>query len=70
VFGAARATAPTCCSRAGVSSLGQLKADDPVVHRVHGVGLYRGLVRLEVHAGIEQDFVKLAYRTRTCCSCR
>jgi transcription-repair coupling factor (superfamily II helicase) len=46
----------------GVSSLGQLKVDDPVVHRVHGVGLYRGLVRLEVQAGIEQDFVKLAYR--------
>jgi transcription-repair coupling factor (superfamily II helicase) len=46
----------------GVSSLGQLKVGDPVVHRVHGVGSYRGLVRLEVLAGIEQDFVKLAYR--------
>ncbi len=46
----------------GVSSLGQLKVGDPVVHRVHGVGAYRGLVRLEVLQGVEQDFVKLGYR--------
>ncbi|MEQ1565681.1 MAG: transcription-repair coupling factor [Myxococcota bacterium] len=45
-----------------VRSTAQLKVGDPVVHRLHGVGLYRGLVRLEVHAGVEQDFARLEYR--------
>jgi transcription-repair coupling factor (superfamily II helicase) len=47
---------------AAVTSPDQLKQDDPVVHRVHGVGLYRGLQRLQIQPGAEQDFVKLEYR--------
>ncbi|MEQ1502411.1 MAG: transcription-repair coupling factor [Myxococcota bacterium] len=46
----------------GVTSMAQLKVGDAIVHRLHGVGLYRGLVRLELGPGIEQDFVKLEYR--------
>ena len=46
----------------GVTSMAQLKEGDPVVHRLHGVGLYRGLTRIELQRGIEQDFVKLEYR--------
>ncbi|MBX2803321.1 MAG: transcription-repair coupling factor [Myxococcales bacterium] len=46
----------------GVSSMSQLKLGDAVVHRRHGVGLYRGLVRLELQHGVSQDFVKLEYR--------
>jgi transcription-repair coupling factor (superfamily II helicase) len=59
-----------------VTSTAQLKVGDAVVHRLHGVGRYRGLQRLEVGkatvigeamAGIaptpiEQDFVRLEYR--------
>ncbi|HHO51859.1 MAG TPA: transcription-repair coupling factor [Deltaproteobacteria bacterium] len=45
-----------------VSSMAQLKQGDPVVHRTHGVGLFRGLVRLQLAGGIVQDFVKLEYR--------
>ncbi|MBW1877415.1 MAG: transcription-repair coupling factor [Deltaproteobacteria bacterium] len=44
-----------------VSSLSQLKEGDHVVHRLHGIGIYRGLHRLPVH-GVEQDFVRLEYR--------
>jgi len=45
----------------GVQSLAQLKEGDHVVHRLHGIGLYRGLQRLPVQ-GIDQDFVRLGYR--------
>ena len=45
-----------------VTSMAQLKQGDPVVHRTHGVGLYRGLQRLELQPGVAQDFVKLEYR--------
>ncbi|MCA9488955.1 MAG: hypothetical protein KC621_03510, partial [Myxococcales bacterium] len=45
-----------------VTAATQLKVDDPVVHRLHGVGLYKGLVRLAVRDGVEQDFVRLEYR--------
>jgi transcription-repair coupling factor (superfamily II helicase) len=45
-----------------VQSTSQLKVGDAVVHRLHGVGLYKALVRLEVQPGVEQDFVKLEYR--------
>ncbi len=44
-----------------VTSMAQLKAGDPVVHRMHGIGKYHGLQRLPV-SGVEQDFVKLEYR--------
>ncbi|MFT4625799.1 MAG: transcription-repair coupling factor (superfamily II helicase) [Myxococcota bacterium] len=39
----------------------QLRAGDLVVHRRHGVGRYRGLVRLAVNE-TDQDFVELEYR--------
>jgi transcription-repair coupling factor (superfamily II helicase) len=45
-----------------VTSAAQLKVGDAVVHRQHGVGLYRGLVRIEVDKGVAQDFAKLEYR--------
>ncbi len=45
-----------------VTTMAQLKLGDPVVHRLHGVGLYRGLERVELQGGVAQDFVKLEYR--------
>ena len=45
---------------AGVRSADQLKDGDPVVHRLHGVGRYLGLVRLPV-GEVHQDFAKLEY---------
>ncbi len=47
---------------ASLSSIADLKVGDPVVHRQHGVGLYQGLVRLELHKDVPQDYVKLEYR--------
>ncbi|MBN2801035.1 MAG: transcription-repair coupling factor [Deltaproteobacteria bacterium] len=46
----------------GLSALSELKKDDLVVHRVHGLGRYQGLARVEVEPGVEQDFVRLSYR--------
>lgn len=46
---------------ASVQTLSQLRVDDAVVHKMHGVGRYRGMQRLPVK-GVEQDFVKLEYR--------
>ncbi|MBA2320570.1 MAG: DEAD/DEAH box helicase, partial [Deltaproteobacteria bacterium] len=60
-----------------IQTLAQLKAGDPVVHRVHGIGRYVGLQRISFtrpegpadgtgasfrHVTFEQDFVKLEYR--------
>ena len=45
----------------GVQSAAQLKDGDPVVHRLHGVGRYLGLVRLPV-GQVHQDFAKLEYK--------
>ena len=47
--------------RAAVSSLSQLREDDYVVHRFHGIGIYRGLSRVDSGTGA-QDFVVLEYR--------
>jgi transcription-repair coupling factor (superfamily II helicase) len=44
-----------------VTDLSQLRLGDHVVHRLHGVGLYRGIRRVPVGA-IAQDFVTLEYR--------
>ena len=44
-----------------VSSLSELKEGDLVVHRLHGIGRYLGLQRLDVGQRA-QDFVKLEYR--------
>jgi len=43
-----------------LADLGQLKPDDFVVHEVHGVGRYMGLVR-EVVAGVPADFMAIHY---------
>ena len=45
----------------GLTAVTDLKADDYVVHRLHGIGQYLGLVRLEVN-GVSQDFVRVYYR--------
>jgi transcription-repair coupling factor (superfamily II helicase) len=64
LFGAPRRAAQAERSKAffdaGVTSIAQLKEGDPVVHRLHGVGLYRGLMRVDVHG--EQDFVRVEYK--------
>ena len=55
----------------GVTSVNQLKEGDHIVHKLHGVGIFRGLIRVAVQ-GIgdfrarqqqaEQDCLKLEYR--------
>jgi transcription-repair coupling factor (superfamily II helicase) len=44
-----------------VGSVAELKEGDVVVHRLHGIGRYLGLQRLDVQ-GHAQDFVRLEYR--------
>ncbi len=44
-----------------VAHVGELKPEDLVVHRSHGVGRFLGLVRLDMK-GAAQDFAKIAYR--------
>ncbi len=46
---------------AGLTDLAQIKEGDHVVHKVHGVGVYQGLSRMEV-GGSLQDYVRVAYR--------
>lgn len=41
--------------RAAVSALSQLREGDFVVHRFHGIGLYRGMARLDVGAAQRVD---------------
>jgi transcription-repair coupling factor (superfamily II helicase) len=47
-------------SGAGIGDLGQLEEGDPTVHAEHGVGLYRGLKKLEI-GGVPADFLLLEY---------
>ncbi|MGC6491980.1 MAG: transcription-repair coupling factor [Myxococcota bacterium] len=44
-----------------VGNVAELKQQEPVVHRIHGIGRFEGLHRLNLK-GAEQDFVKLVYR--------
>ncbi len=43
------------------TQLKDIKEGDPVVHRDHGIGLYRGIKRLE-SGGAETDFILIEYR--------
>ena len=43
-----------------LKSFGELKEGDPVVHTEHGVGIYRGLSKMQI-GGIENDFLWIEY---------
>ena len=64
LFGRRRRPAPRghhhAFQRARRVGLGQLKKDDLVVHADHGIGLFRGMARVNVDG--EADFVLLEYR--------
>jgi len=62
VFGRQPAPPPLPRSRMArfLSGFGDLKAGDAVVHRQHGIGIYRGLKRLTV-GGSEGDFLEVEY---------
>lgn len=47
-----------------IESFVDLKEDDYVVHINHGIGVYRGLVRLEV-GGKSKDYLKIEYREKS-----
>ncbi|MCC6746963.1 MAG: transcription-repair coupling factor [Deltaproteobacteria bacterium] len=47
-------------SAAGLGDLRELKLGDHVVHAVHGIGCYRGLMKLQVE-GVPSDFLLLEY---------
>ncbi len=44
-----------------IKSVNQLDVGDYVVHRVHGIGRYLGIVRMKVN-NISKDYIKLGYR--------
>ncbi len=43
-----------------LKSFGELREGDPVVHTEHGVGIYRGLMKMQV-SGIENDYLWIEY---------
>ncbi len=45
---------------AAVESLGHLAPGDYLVHAEHGIGIYRGLVKLTLR-GVEDEFLRIAY---------
>ncbi len=48
-----------------LSAFAEVKAGDPIVHRDHGIGLYRGLVPLQVlkeEGGVRNDFIIIEYQ--------
>ena len=45
---------------AAVESLGHLALGDYLVHAEHGIGIYRGLVKLDLR-GVEDEFLRIAY---------
>ncbi len=45
---------------AAVEALAELRAGDTLVHREHGIGVYRGLVRLD-RAGDDNEFLRIEY---------
>ncbi len=65
LFGGSRAAARRAQLHAffdgSVESLSQLKEGDAVVHRTHGIGLYRGIQRVATN-GVPQDYVRLEYK--------
>lgn len=44
----------------GLSSLSDIKPGDYVVHQNHGIGLYAGIQRLDLH-GVVKDYLKISY---------
>lgn len=48
-----------------LSSFAELKTGDPVVHKEHGIGLYRGLIPMEIFGetgGTRNDFLTIEYQ--------
>jgi transcription-repair coupling factor (superfamily II helicase) len=45
---------------AAVEALAELRSGDTLVHREHGIGVYRGLVRLE-RTGDDNEFLRIEY---------
>ncbi len=43
------------------SALSEIKAGDPLVHKQHGIGIYRGLIHMAIE-GVANDFLLLEYR--------
>gem|GEM_PF-133101 len=59
--GTRQKTVGQAAREASVTTFAQLKEGDLVVHRLHGIGEYRGLKRVELDLAI-QDMVQLQYR--------
>ena len=51
---------PAWPGSAALESLGQLATGDYLVHAEHGIGIYRGLVDLEMR-GVEGEFLRIEY---------
>ena len=55
-----RAARISLMESAAIEGLGQLAPGDPLVHAEHGIGIYRGLVPLEL-GGASGEFLRLEY---------
>ncbi|QQR79985.1 MAG: transcription-repair coupling factor [Deltaproteobacteria bacterium] len=45
----------------GLSSFAELKPGSPLVHKDHGIGLYQGLLQMDVN-GVKNDFLVIEYK--------
>jgi len=46
---------------AALDGLSQLQPGDPLVHAEHGIGIYRGLVELQMRGGVGGEFLRIEY---------
>jgi transcription-repair coupling factor (superfamily II helicase) len=60
IFGTSTRRSGTRRKRAGIASLSTLAVGDFIVHVVHGIGRYEGLVHMQI-GGTPADFVLVAY---------
>ncbi len=51
----------TLQQRTRALSFGELKIDDFVVHKLHGIGIYKGLKVMAI-GGVDSEFIELEYR--------
>jgi transcription-repair coupling factor (superfamily II helicase) len=61
IFGPKAPKRPPARPLVGVADLRELRDGDAVVHATHGVGIYRGLVQLDIQ-GVPTDFLSLEYQ--------
>ena len=51
----------TLSKRAAALSFGDLKPEDYIVHKLHGIGIYKGLTLMTIQ-GVDAEFIQIQYK--------